>query len=192
MQVHQVYTDYLIGPDGSVWRKDNGMEMSQHVTKSGYVDIVLTHEGKRYHRYLHRLVAQVYVPNLNGYPEVNHLDGDKLNNKSVNLEWTTRKANQRHAATVLGKWKSLSKDQEFEALYIRSAGVDQATIARKFNVSQSTISKLCRTSDLPQRRSIKAILPELIKKRKQGITYRQLADEYGITQNGIIKAMRRT
>jgi hypothetical protein len=46
---------------------------------------------------LHRAVAAAWIENTCGYPEVNHIDGDKRNNSVENLEWCTRKYNAQHA-----------------------------------------------------------------------------------------------
>lgn len=51
--------------------------------------------GKAY--LLHRIVAKLFVPNPENKPEVNHIDGDKLNYKACNLEWVTRQENMQHA-----------------------------------------------------------------------------------------------
>ena len=46
---------------------------------------------------IHRLVAEAFIPNENNFTEVNHIDGDKHNNKSENLEWCNRSYNLKHA-----------------------------------------------------------------------------------------------
>lgn len=63
----------------------------------GYKQVVITLNGKRRKYYVHRLVAECFVQNPNGYAEVNHLDGDKANNEAANLQWCTRSENMLHA-----------------------------------------------------------------------------------------------
>lgn len=47
---------------------------------------------KKYVR-IHRLIAETFIPNPNGYPQVNHIDGNKLNNQMTNLEWCSNSYN---------------------------------------------------------------------------------------------------
>ena len=61
--------------------------------------------------YVHRLVAKHFVPNPDNLPEVNHIDGNTLNNTANNLEWCTRKYNAQHASAN----GILSKAHEFES-----------------------------------------------------------------------------
>ncbi len=67
------------------------------VGKSGYRMVVITIGGKKQYHNVHRLIAIAFVPNPNKYREVNHKDGNKLNNKADNLEWVTTCQNQLHA-----------------------------------------------------------------------------------------------
>jgi hypothetical protein len=50
--------------------------------------------------YVHILVAKAFVPNPNNLPEVNHVDGNKLDPYHKNLEWTTRQGNEEHAHRI--------------------------------------------------------------------------------------------
>lgn len=69
--------------------------LSQHVDHGGYLYVELPQFRKKYK--VHRLVAMAFLPNPENKPQVNHKDGNKLNNCVDNLEWTTAKENIAHA-----------------------------------------------------------------------------------------------
>jgi len=83
---------YFIGEDGSVFKKlkpwDNG----------GYLNVKLQNK----HYGVHQLVANAFIENTNNKSDVNHIDGNKHNNKIENLEWCTRKENINHGQFQLG------------------------------------------------------------------------------------------
>jgi hypothetical protein len=62
-----------------------------------YVVDVLCKDGKRQTVRRHRIVAEAFIPNPHNKPEVNHLDGNKENNATNNLEWSTKKENTDHS-----------------------------------------------------------------------------------------------
>jgi hypothetical protein len=81
----------------------DGKELRQYDTK-GYRTVSIDRKLV----YVHRLVAERYIPNPENKPEVNHIDANKANNDVSNLEWVTRKENAAHAAKK-GLLGSISK-----------------------------------------------------------------------------------
>lgn len=90
-----------VAKDGRIYRKNgSGYVLAPQFSFSRgrrYKGVSLNTNGKQKHLYVHRLVAEAYIPNPDNKPEVNHLDGDPSNNHVENLEWSTRKENARHA-----------------------------------------------------------------------------------------------
>ena len=62
-----------------------------------YYHVTLFKNGKRKIKFVHRLVAEAFIPNPNNLPQVNHIDGVKTNNNLSNLEWISCKGNALHA-----------------------------------------------------------------------------------------------
>ena len=89
--------DYLIYPDGKIWSKKSNKFLIPQKAGRGYFRVGLSIDGKVKCYYVHRLVAEVFVPNPNNYPQVNHIDENKENNNYQNLEWVTVQQNANHA-----------------------------------------------------------------------------------------------
>lgn len=78
----------------------SGRVLSVGRGNGGYQHVSLSKNGVTTTRKVHRLVAEVFLPNLDNLPEVNHIDPDKDNNSVRNLEWVTRQQNHDHSIRV--------------------------------------------------------------------------------------------
>lgn len=70
--------------------------LNPSISSKGYMKVTLSNDKNKIFS-VHRLVAQAFLPNPDNLPQVNHIDGNKQNNKVDNLEWCTNKENQEHA-----------------------------------------------------------------------------------------------
>lgn len=93
------FADYLISNAGCVMSRKRGAwrELNPYIGKNGYAYVNLRNDGQTIRRYIHRLVAEAFIPNPLNKPTVNHIDGSKLNNDVSNLEWATYSENSKHA-----------------------------------------------------------------------------------------------
>ncbi|RSK46110.1 NUMOD3 domain-containing DNA-binding protein [Hymenobacter perfusus] len=98
---------YYVSPCGAVYSTLSDRCLTIADNGIGYRQVFLKLDnGLDKWRKLHRLVAQRFIPNPEGKPDVNHKNGDKAQNDVGNLEWVTKKENTRHAyATGLMKAK---------------------------------------------------------------------------------------
>lgn len=104
------FPDYLINRKGDIIsrRRKNPTVIVGKISNNGYRIVGLRDEiGKRHHVTVHRLVAITFLPNPDELPDVNHKDGNKLNNSVENLEWCSKSDNARHAIDILHHWPRL-------------------------------------------------------------------------------------
>ncbi len=77
--------------------KSHGKLLKGEITNAGYRRLHISIDGKELRPSVHRMVAELFLPNPLGLPCVNHIDGNKLNNHIDNLEWCTYGENLSHA-----------------------------------------------------------------------------------------------
>lgn len=151
---HPKYPGYRVSPEGGVlsvtmYRKPT-LIMKASINKDGYKVVCL----RKRNVFVHRLVAEVFVENKFGEydfkkVQVNHKDGNKLNNHAENLEWITASQNQSHRYKILKKRAAigeksgsckLNKEQVLQIRNRLSLGIDSMTaLAKEFGVSVGNI-----------------------------------------------------
>lgn len=89
--------------DGRVLNINTGRQLKFEKTQNGYLRVTLSARGETKRFLVHRLIAQVFLPNPSVLPCVNHKDGMKTNNMVGNLEWCSHSENEIHSYGVLGK-----------------------------------------------------------------------------------------
>jgi len=119
----------------------------------GYYKVIIRVKSERCSCFVHRLVAQAFIPNPDNLPEVNHIDGDKGNNCVSNLEWVTKTENIRHAfktdlmdASKISCERSSSTDKTNEEIHeickdIQD-GMKNSEICEKYDVPKQFVSKI--------------------------------------------------
>ena len=96
---------YIVSNFGRVF--SNGKELKPGTNNCGYKYVILCNNGTRKKMYVHRLVADAFVENENGYNEINHIDENKANNNWLNLCWCSHVQNSRFATRGLRIAKAL-------------------------------------------------------------------------------------
>jgi hypothetical protein len=106
---------YAVTPCGQIFSYlKNGFLSSASNVQVQYMQVGLWQNNIGRTQYVHRLVAQAYIPNPLGLLEVNHKDGNRRNNHVSNLEWVTSSENSQHAAdTGLRKYTNRMSEEEF-------------------------------------------------------------------------------
>lgn len=138
---------YTVSNYGGLWKYVKGgsicRAIKQYRKNPKYIRIGLLKDGAWVWRNIHVLVAEAFVPNPDNKPQVNHLDGDKLNARADNLEWVTQLENQQHACDMqLNKHFKLSARDKHEICELFYSG--QATakqLSKRFGIVESGIRR---------------------------------------------------
>ena len=146
-----IHNKYVVFKSGDVFNL-HGVKMVGMIDRCGYRELILNGKNHR----VHRLVAEMFIPNPNNLPCVNHKDGNKLNNSVDNLEWCTHSENMIHAYQTgleqprCGEQHHAHKLTEDAVKYIKQLYVKRdkefgaVALAKKFNVDRTTIHDIVR------------------------------------------------
>lgn len=149
--------NYWVSTKARVWSSVSKSFIEGTPLKNGHIDMSLILNGRRIHRYLHRLVAEAFIPNPCGYPVVRHLNDDPSDNEPENLAWGTQLDNV-HDCILNGHFQYFSKEDIERANEVRRtpivairlrdgkkfAFVSQQEASRQLGISQTSISAVIR------------------------------------------------
>ena len=140
---------YKIFKDGTVINNKTS-KIVKHRKSWDYLYVGLSIKGKPKSIYLHKLLATYFIKNISDKSVVNHINGDKLDNRLSNLEWVTRSEDGRHAYKLelqdkKGEKHHFSRLKDKDIVEIRRlyrSGQKQYKIAKQFGVGQGNISRI--------------------------------------------------
>ena len=149
-QWKEIFAGYLVSSLGNVdsLRRGSRHRLKLTVGSRGYLKVGISVDSVSKTFNVHRLVAQVFIPNPLNKPEVNHINGIKTDNRVENLEWVTRLENQQHACanglSKTGEEAPRAKLTNKQAEYIRENPDELTTyeLAEKFGLAAWNISEV--------------------------------------------------
>lgn len=137
------FKNVYITNEGKVFNSKINRNMATKRVGSGYEGLNLWNYDEKKHitKYVHRLVAETFLPNPNNYPEVNHKDGNKFNNNVNNLEWCSISHNRKHTRRELKHNLNIlkvtvngnTKEYEFCKQYCEENDVKYTTLMNVLN-----------------------------------------------------------
>lgn len=141
----EIEDGYYVSNYGRI-KNQKGVIIYGSVHSDGYIFVTI--KGKQHP--VHRIVANCFCPMVENAEVVNHIDGNKMNNASFNLEWTTQSENVKHShknnlqpkglSTYKGKF-SEEQREEIKELY-NSGEISKREIARRYGVSHTCINDI--------------------------------------------------
>ena len=141
--------NYYVTDDGKIYSERTNKFLSPQRDKNGYLKVQMISEDGKRHRYsVHRLVLENFSPQEDmANLQVNHIDGNKENNKLANLEWVTCQQNIQHAIehSLRAEINGAAKLTILEVIDIyerANNGESNITLGEEYHVHPDTIGKI--------------------------------------------------
>ena len=136
-----IYDGYQVSNIGRVRSLKRNKLLTAREHHKGYLHIHLRVNGRDVMPKVHRLVAEAFIDNPDNLPQVNHINGNKQDNRVENLEWCTNQQNVKHSYDALGR-----KSYERRVLCVESNEAFRSAkeAGERLGIDRSAISKCCK------------------------------------------------
>lgn len=143
-------TSYTLYENGDIINNKTNKKLNPFTNGVGYLRFTFYKNGKKVQKYLHRLLAESFIPNPEKKDFINHIDGNPENNKLTNLEWCTKSENAIHAYKLglkianpsygINNGNSILNDDIVNDIRYRyNNGEKQTEIANYYKVSKQVV-----------------------------------------------------
>lgn len=136
---------YSVSTRGRMHNNKRNRAVNPYVDVKKYLRIGYYVNGRIVTKFLHRVVAEAFIPNPHNRTTINHIDGDKANNCVENLEWVTQKENMHHAWRLglkkieTNSGAKLTAEKVAEIRHLRKDGASIKDLSERFNISTPQI-----------------------------------------------------
>lgn len=139
--------DRLVSSRGNETRLAKGKVLNQYENAGGYLYVHFRMNGKLVNKYVHRLIAEVFIPNQDNLPQVNHKDCNRKNNNIKNLEFCTISYNAKYREKF-GISSAETQGHPLLAINLSTLEVDrfrsQSEASRVLELKQQSINAVIR------------------------------------------------
>lgn len=168
LYINNIKTNYVISKYGNIFNINRNHLMTPYLSNSGYKVVKITIPGinisKNY--FLHRLIAQTFIPNPKNLPYINHIDANKLNNNINNLEWCTPEHNVHEAIRL--NLMNYKYDDEHHGSKLSSEEVENIIIEYLNGKEPKEIYKE------------KGLNKNLVNQIIRGVSYKKITSKYNL------------
>lgn len=133
------FPNYWVTTEGRVWSEYSKRWLTPTIDTRGNHKRMYVSLGRSNKKYIHRLVAETFIPNPSNLPEVDHKDANGLNNNVSNLQWVTHNENLNNPETLEHVKQNTGYFVEIEEILTGKKVIGYEKAVAEFGVSKQTI-----------------------------------------------------